>query len=127
MVRVLESYPNLITDATWLHFGANIGATTGTRGNIAASTEALQRIAAAELDSVSRPTHYVTGKSDGGEMASVHRRGGRQYLALTNDNAYFHMREDRFSNNINVDLVTEYASACLRIAQRLVAHSTSDT
>ena len=127
MVSVLESYPNLITDATWLHFGANIGATTGTRGNVAASTEALQRIAAAELDSISRPTHYVIGKSNGGEMASVHRRGGRQYLALTNDNAYFHMREDRFSNNIDVDLVTEYASACLRIAQRLVAHSPSDT
>jgi hypothetical protein len=37
------------------------------------------------------------------------------------------MREDRFANNVDVELVVEYASACLRIAQRLVAHSPSDT
>ena len=44
-------------------------------------------------------------------MASVHQRGGRRYLALTNDNAYFHMREDRFANNVDVSLVAQYAEA----------------
>lgn len=120
--KVLDTYADLATDATWLHFGANIGATSGTMANVAASTAELQQLAEPALARVHRPTQYTVGKSDGGEMASVHRRGGRRYLALTNDNAYFHMREDRFANNVDVSLVAQYAEAFSGIARVLAGH-----
>lgn len=32
-------------------------------------------------------------------------------MALTNDNAYFHMREDRYRQNVDVEAVAEFAGA----------------
>lgn len=121
MDAVLDAHPKLTEGATWLHFGANIGAATGTVGRLFASTEELQATAAAEFDQLSRPMEYRSGEPGGGEMATVHRRGGRRYLALTNDNAYFHMREDRYPDNVDVDVVAEFARASSAIAQTLVA------
>ncbi len=121
MDAVLDEHPELTERATWLHFGANIGAATGTVGRLFASTEELQTVAAAEFDQLSRPMEYRSGEPGGGEMASVHRRGGRSYLALTNDNAYFHMREDRYPDNVDVGVVAEFARASSAIAQALIA------
>ena len=40
-------------------------------------------------------------------------------MALTNDNAYFHLREDRYPQNIDVGSVAEFARASSAIAQSL--------
>ena len=119
MDAVLDAHDELTAGATWLHFGANIGAASGTQGRLFASTEALRQIAERELASVSLPMAYRTSGPGGGEMAIVHRRGGRQYMALTNDNAYFHLREDRYPQNIDVGSVAEFARASSAIAQSL--------
>lgn len=121
MDAVLDAHEELTTGATWLHFGANIGATTGTEGRLAVSTEALKAVAEPELAGLTRPMRYHVGGAGGGEMAIVHRRGGRQYMALTNDNAYFHMREDRYPQNVDVEVVAEFARASSAIARKLVA------
>jgi len=123
---ILDNHPELTTGATWLHFGANIGSASGNQGNLAASTEALRAVAEPEYAQVDRPMRHVIGEAGGGEMATIHRRGGRQYLALTNDNALFHMREDRYPDNVDVDLVTQFAAASQRIAQSLAAHLPAD-
>ncbi len=123
MDATLDAHPELTSAATWLHFGANIGAATGSRGNLVASTEGLGELARTEMSKLSRPMSFSSGPG-GGEMMVVHRRGGRRYLALTNDNAYFHMREDRFPESVDVDLVTEFARAFSAVALRL-AQSTS--
>ena len=49
----------------------------------------------------------VVGEGSG----CVAQRGGKKYLALTNDNEFFHMAEDRFDSNVDVDIVCSYASA----------------
>jgi len=123
---VLDAHQNLATDATWVHFGANIGAASGTVGRLHVSTERLRTLAEEKLEGVSRPVSYVGDGSlaprtaaGGGEMTIVHRRGGRKYMALTNNNAYFHMREDRYPQNVNIDAVAEFANAFSSIAQSL--------
>ena len=119
MDAILDAHEELTEGATWIHFGANIGAASGTEGRLATSTDELRAVAEPKLAGVTRPMRYLTGGAGGGEMAIVQRRGGRQYMALTNDNAYFHMREDRYPQNVDVDIVAEFASAFASIAQTL--------
>ncbi len=118
MDAILDAHEELLDRATWIHFGANIGAASGTKGRLATSTESLREIAEPKLARVSRPMEYATG-AGGGEMAIVHRRGGRRYMAVTNDNAYFHMREDRYPQNVDVGIVGEFARAFVEIARSL--------
>ncbi len=122
----LDQYPDLAQSATWVHFGANIGASTGSRGQILASNQDLAEKVSRAIDRhVDRPTGIrvsddVLPLRSGGEMGSVARRGGRMYLALTNDNRLFHMAEDRFDSNIDIDVVTSYANAFRELTVRLV-------
>ncbi len=122
---LLAARPTLATDATWLHFGANIGAAAATQGNIAASDvrlgeafqRALQGAGTRETRLVVRDARESSG--GGGEMAIVHRRGGRRYAALTNDNALFHMREDRYPSSVDVPQVAAFASGSIAFARML--------
>ena len=123
--NLLDQEKDLAKNATWVHFGANIGSKTGTKGTISVSSDSLEEIAKETVaGGVVRPTEVrrVPGSSvlrAGGEMGSVARRGGQKYLSLTNDSEYFHMREDRFSNNIDVDVISSYATAFTDVVRLL--------
>lgn len=115
--NLLDQRSELATSATWVHFGANIGARSGSTGNLLASTPELVELAMSFLDetlqrpTVTRVTNEVLPLRQGGEMGCVAQRGGGKYVALTNDNEFFHMAEDRFDSNVDVDIVCSYASA----------------
>ena len=123
MEAVLDAHPELAATATWLHFGANIGARSGQHATLSAADEQLRSLAQAHLARVDRPTKYVTGDPGGGEMVCVHARGGRRFMALTNDNAYFHMRADRYPDNVDIPLVAQFADASVGIAKALAAET----
>ena len=115
--NLLNQRTELATSATWVHFGANIGARLGSIGNLVASTPELAELAMSfigktvQRPTTSRITREVLPLRQGGEMGCVAQRGGKKYLALTNDNEFFHMAEDRFDSNVDVDIVCSYASA----------------
>jgi hypothetical protein len=118
MEAILDAHPELTTGATWLHFGANIGSASGTRGNVAVSTDELRSMIEPELTSITRPLTFASGP-DSGEMAIVHRRGGRTFIAVTNDNTYFHMPGDSYPDNVDIGSVDEFARGFSAAAQAL--------
>jgi|TARA_B110000196_G_scaffold315870_1_gene326230 hypothetical protein len=115
--NLLDQRTELATSATWVHFGANIGAKLGSTGNLLASTPELAELAMSFIEeTVQRPTTSRITKGvlplrHGGEMGCVAQRGGGKYVALTNDNEFFHMAEDRFDSNVDVGIVCSYARA----------------
>lgn len=117
--RLLDAHPELL-HRTWLHFGANIGAASGTTGFLNASTPGLRELARRHFEGVvQRPITYSTNEATGGEMAVVDQRGGASFLSLTNDNACFHMREDRYPANLDIEVVAQFAAASAAIALEL--------
>ena len=120
MERLVDAHPEHL-HATWLHFGANIGAASGTVGYLSASTPGLRNLARRQFEAlVRRPVSYAPrSEATGGEMAVVDRRGGASFMSLTNDNAYFHMPEDRYPANVDLDVVAQFAAASAAIALEL--------
>ena len=120
MERLVDAHPEHL-HATWLHFGANIGALSGTVGYLSASTPGLRNLARRQFEAlVRRPVSYAPrSEATGGEMAVVDRRGGASFMSLTNDNAYFHMPEDRYPANVDLDVVAQFAAASAAIALEL--------
>ena len=120
MERLVDAHPEYL-HATWLHFGANIGALSGTVGYLSASTPGLRNLARRQFEAlVQRPVSYAPrSEATGGEMAVVDRRGGASFMSLTNDNAYFHMPEDRYPANVDLDVVAQFAAASAAIALEL--------
>ena len=120
MERLVDAHPEHL-HATWLHFGANIGALSGTVGYLSASTPGLRNLARRQFEAlVRRPVSYAPrSEATGGEMAVVDRRGGASFMSLTNDNAYFHMPEDRYPANVDLDVVAQFAAASAAIAIEL--------
>ena len=105
--------------ATWLHFGANIGAAGGAL-SLMSNDDALRELAAAELTEASEPPYSVAPKTrvPSGETRDIHRAGGR-YLTVIGSNPLFHLPQDRWPHAVDLGVVTRAAAVAARIAMAL--------
>jgi len=105
--------------ATWIHFGANIGARDGELSLQSANDE-LRQLTEAELIRAGQAPDVVAPKTlvPSGETRDIHRTGGR-YLTLVGSNPLFHLPEDRWPHAVNTDAVTGIAAAAGALVVKL--------
>ena len=115
----LARRPGRETSATWVHFGANLGAAGGTLSVMSADDD-LRRLASAELQRAGHPAGTVAPKTavPSGETRDIHRAGGR-YLTLVGTNPLFHLPQDRWPHVVDLDAVTRIAAAAAAMVQAL--------
>ena len=104
--------------ATWVLYGANIGAAGGTLSFVSPA-EDLRDLAAAELQRTGQ-AHTITPKTlvPSGETRDIHRAGGH-CLAINGTNPWFHLPQDRWPEAVDLDAVTRSAAAAARIVLAL--------
>jgi hypothetical protein len=104
--------------ATWVHYGANIGAAEGSLSVLSASDD-LRLFAAAELGRAGQ-LHVVAAKTQvpSGETRDIHQKGGR-YLTLVGSNPSFHLPQDRWPGAVDLAAVARTAQASVRIVRGL--------
>jgi hypothetical protein len=107
----LAANPTLAREAlVWMHYGANIGASTGDVG-IACSSDGLQTaalgaLAKQSLDGVRR----VPASRVGGEAATIARERG-QFVSFIGQNAWFHNPRDTWPDAVDVPTIARFARA----------------
>jgi len=105
--------------ATWIHFGANIGAVGGELSLQSASDE-LRQLTETELARAGRAPDVVAPKTlvPTGETRDIHRAGGR-YVTLVGSNPFFHLPQDRWPHAVDADAVTRVAAAAAALVVEL--------
>jgi len=105
--------------ATWVHFGANIGAAGGELSLQSASDD-LRELVSAELARVGQPPHAITPKTlvPSGETRDIHRAGGR-HVTLVGSNPLFHLPQDRWPHAVDSNAVTRIAAAAAAVVLAL--------
>jgi hypothetical protein len=115
----LARRPGWERHATWLHYGANLGAAGGALSVLSASDE-LRASAAAALSHAGRQPDHVAPKTvvPSGETRDIHRAGGR-YLTLVGSNPWFHLPQDRWPHAVDSKAVARIAAGAARLALAL--------
>jgi hypothetical protein len=105
--------------ATWIHFGANIGAAGGELSVLSASDD-LRQLTETELVRAGRAPNAVAPKTlvPSGETRDIHRAGGR-YVTLVGSNPWFHLPQDRWPHAVDADTVTRVAAAAVALVVTL--------
>jgi hypothetical protein len=105
--------------ATWIHYGANLGAMGGELSVVSPEAD-LRELAQTELALCGRPPDALAPKSlvPSGETRDIHRAGGR-YLTLVGTNPFFHLPQDRWPHAVDADAVARIAAAMARLSLRL--------
>jgi len=105
--------------ATWIHFGANIGAADGELSLQSASDD-LRQLTVAELARAGQAPGVVAPKTlvPSGETRDIHRVGGR-YITLVGSNPLFHLPQDRWPHAVDTDVVTRVATAAAALVVTL--------
>jgi len=105
--------------ATWIHFGANIGAADGELSLQSASDD-LRRLTEDELARAGQAPGVVAPKTlvPSGETRDIHRAGG-SYVTLVGSNPLFHLPQDRWPHAVDTDVVTRVAAAAAALVVRL--------
>ncbi|HEX3537370.1 MAG TPA: hypothetical protein VHU15_11445, partial [Stellaceae bacterium] len=105
--------------ATWVHFGANIGAADGELSLQSASDD-LRQLTETELARAGQAPDFVAPKSlvPSGETRDIHRAGGR-YVTLVGSNPFFHLPQDRWPHAVDADAVTRIAAAAAALVVEL--------
>lgn len=105
--------------ATWIHFGANIGAAGGELSVLSASDD-LRQLTETELARAGRPPDIVAPKTlvPSGETRDIHRAGGR-YVTLVGSNPWFHLPQDRWPHAVDADAVTRIGAAAAALVVEL--------
>lgn len=95
--------------ATWVHYGANIGATGG-RLSIMSASDDMRRMMAEALQAAGQAADDLTSPSvvPSGETRDIHRAGGR-YVTLVGSNPLFHLPSDRWPHAVNVPAIARVA------------------
>ena len=95
----------------WVHFGANIGASTGDVG-MSGSDDALAAAARRALSEYGLDgIRMTTAAQVGGEAATISEHGGR-FISFIGSNAWFHNPRDLWPDAVNVTTVARFARAC---------------
>jgi len=110
--------PGCEESATWVHWGANLGAAGGSLTIMSASDD-LRDLATAELAYAGQP-HALAPKTTvpSGETRDIHKKGGR-YLTLVGSNPLFHLPQDRWPDAVDLVAVARIAAAAARIVLAL--------
>jgi hypothetical protein len=105
--------------ATWIHFGANIGAADGELSLQSASDD-LRRLTEDELARAGQAPGVVAPKTlvPSGETRDIHRAGG-SYVTLVGSNPLFHLPQDRWPHAVDTDVVTRVAAAAAALVVKL--------
>jgi hypothetical protein len=105
--------------ATWIHFGANIGAADGEL-SVQSACDELRQLTATELARAGRAPDVVAPKTlvPSGETRDIHHAGGR-YVTLVGSNAWFHLPQDRWPHAVDADAVTRVAAAAAALTIEL--------
>jgi hypothetical protein len=105
--------------ATWVHFGANIGAAGGELSVQPASDE-LRQLTETEQARAGRAPDVVAPKAlvPSGETRDIHRAGGH-YVTLVGSNPWFHLPQDRWPHAVDADAVTRIAAAAAALVVKL--------
>ncbi len=105
--------------ATWLHYGANLGA-FGSWLALISNDEGLRRLGLPALTGAGQPPDDIPWPSTppSGETRDIHKLGGR-YLTLVGTNRLFHLPQDRWPDAVDVPAVARIAAASARIALAL--------
>jgi len=104
--------------ASWVHYGANIGAAGGALSLVSPNDD-LRQLATLELARAGQshlmaPTTLVPS----GETRDIHKKAGR-YLTLVGTNRLFHLPQDRWPEAVDLGAVTRIAAAAARIVLEL--------
>ena len=104
--------------ATWIHYGANIGAATG-RLSLMSNDDDLRTLCAQELARAGQPPDVLAPKTQvpSGETRDIHRAGGR-YLTLVGSNPWFHLPQDRWPHSVDVPAIARIAAGAASLAVR---------
>ncbi len=96
--------------ATWVHYGANLGATGGQLSVMSASDDLRQAMHAA-LSAAGQPPEIMAPPTQvpSGETRDIHRAGGR-YVTLVGSNPLFHLPNDRWPDAVDVDRIVRIAA-----------------
>ena len=105
--------------ATWIHYGANIGAVGG-QLSVVSPEDDLRELTQTELALSGRPPDSLAPKSlvPSGETRDIHRAGGR-YLTLVGTNPFFHLPQDRWPHAVDAGAVARIAAAMAQLSLRL--------
>jgi hypothetical protein len=105
--------------ATWIHFGANIGASDGVLSLQSASDD-LRLLTEVELTRAGQAPDVVAPKTlvPSGETRDIHRAGGR-YVTLVGSNPLFHLPQDRWPHAVDAEAVTRIAAAAAAMVVKL--------
>lgn len=107
--------PGCEESATWLHWGANIGAAGGGLTAMSAGAD-LRRLAADELAAAGQAVALAPADAvPSGETRDIHKKGGR-YLTLVGSNRLFHLPQDRWPAAVDVAAVARIAAVAARLA-----------
>jgi hypothetical protein len=111
--------PILEGGATWIHFGANIGAAGGEL-SVQSASDDLRQLTEIELARAGRAPDVVAPKTlvPSGETRDIHRAGGR-YVTLVGSNPWFHLPQDRLPHTVDADAVTRIAAAAAALVVEL--------
>jgi hypothetical protein len=105
--------------ATWVHYGANLGAMGGVL-SLVSNTDSLRRLGLGELTAAGQPPDDIPppDRVPFGETRDIHRAGGR-YLTLVGSNRWFHLPQDRWPATIDLAAVARIAAGSARIVLTL--------
>lgn len=112
----MQRRPHLTTTATWLHFGANLGARDSVL-TLQSPQDDLRRLGCDALEAVGGPHPALSPPATvpNGESRDIHRAGGR-YLTFVGSNALFHLPSDRYPDAVDIPAVGRIAAAAARVA-----------
>lgn len=104
--------PGWETKATWIHYGANIGA-AGSKLQLQSAHDDLRALAVKHLTSAGQKPDLLTDKSvvPIGETKDIHKAGGR-YITLIgppNVSNLFHLPQDRWPDSVDVAAIARVA------------------
>ncbi|HEU0217824.1 MAG TPA: hypothetical protein VFQ90_14295 [Stellaceae bacterium] len=105
--------------ATWLHYGANLGAAGGWL-SLVSNQEELRRLGLAALNQAGQPPDDIPwpAQPPSGETRDIHKAGGR-YLTLVGTNPLFHLPQDRWPHAVDVPAVARIAAGAAQMTFRL--------
>jgi hypothetical protein len=104
--------------ATWVHYGANIGAAGGALSLLSLDDDLRQLTAAALVRAGEACTLEEQTEVPKGETRDIHLAGGR-YLTLVGENDLFHLPQDRWPHAVDLAAAARTAAAATRIALTL--------
>jgi hypothetical protein len=115
----LHRNPTLAHDAfAWVHFGANIGSSTGDVGMTASDDRmrdaALTALAPHRLDTIRQSQAAQVA----GEAATI-REGGGRFVSFIGVNAWFHNPNDLWPDAVDIAVVARYARATADLTLQL--------